>query len=107
MKKSLLGLFALILAVGFSAFSTVKQHSKTLQDPYYWYVVDATGNVADDSGPLNIAPRTKDEAVSDMLNGCPNSSGNFCILGSTSSTLTHTAHDQISAGDDNVIRKNP
>jgi hypothetical protein len=107
MKKYLFGLFAIILAVSFSAFSTAKKHSKTSGTPYYWYTVDASGNVADDNGPLNGSTEDKDAAVSNMLGGCPNSTGDFCILGSTSNSLTNSAHDQISAGADNVIRKNP
>jgi hypothetical protein len=43
MKKQILSLFIVVLAVGFSAFTTIQHHAKST-DNAFWYKVDPTSN---------------------------------------------------------------
>jgi hypothetical protein len=66
MKKYLFGLFAIALAIGFSAFTTTKAPSKNSgSDTFYWYHVE--NNLVVEL--LDQEEITKGEAMT--LSGCP------------------------------------
>lgn len=78
MKKYLLGILAIVLAVGFSAF-TAKEQNGTAYG--FWYTVDATGTAlvseiyADAQNPL-------ERFDSEIGAPCNLSDGQLCVVGS-------------------------
>jgi hypothetical protein len=64
MKKYILGIFALLLVVGFSAFKIVTKNSEAKKEATYWFLMNASGTtitttqVTDPSDlcPLKINP---------------------------------------------------
>lgn len=79
MKKYLLGIFAVVLAIGFSAFTPKKESKKNFTD-YYWFKVasgqgsDATLNnsqLTDYLGFGSPAPAA----------GCENDGSKNCVVG--------------------------
>ena len=52
MKKYILSIFAVVLAVGMSAFTTVSNQTKT-GDDYYWFNLDGTEDLGHDEFPNN------------------------------------------------------
>jgi hypothetical protein len=106
MKKYLLGLFAIVLAVGFSAFtntSKVVKPKKASQD-YYWYPV-SSGLI---SGPAinSAAFMDKGEATTNNPFGCHDLASEVCLVGETSSTLSvGTTPSAPTPDEDNRIKK--
>ncbi len=83
MKKYLLGFFAIILAVGLSAFTKAPDQKKTTDTEYYWYVVDysvAGGQVAAGTpASFSGVKKTKAHAISN--DGCPDINDLHCLRG--------------------------
>jgi hypothetical protein len=79
MKKYLLGIFAIVLAVGFSAFTAPKKTSD--QNPYYWYHVVGGETIG---GPISVEEGkvTKDQALMDNYTTCIDSGADVCLFGS-------------------------
>src|SRR5258708_429480 len=84
MKKYLLGLFAVVLAVSFSSFKAQKKASD--QNPYYWYHVVAGETIG---GPISpeAGKVTKDQALMDNYTTCPDSGADVCLFGSDDGDL--------------------
>jgi hypothetical protein len=79
MKKFLLPMLAILLAVGFSAFTTDNRESKTdaIQDELYWYRIDASGKIG--SALNSEVLSTKTEVFTEA--GCPDETGDDCARG--------------------------
>ena len=79
MKKYLLGIFAVALAIGFSAFTKKNEPKKNFTN-YYWFKV-ATGQESDNT--------LTNSQVTDYLGfgatapnaGCPNDGAKNCVVG--------------------------
>ncbi len=77
MKKYLLGIFAIVLAVGFSAFTTIKSETAArAQAQLYWYQVDEQSQVILEDTPLfdhaeraSLTHTCADEGDLDCLRG--------------------------------------
>lgn len=92
MKKYLLGIFAVILAVGMSAYTSVQRTARkpVTQTAYFWYKLNpTTGKIS--STVLNPgAQDIKDNVVdggSNQLTDCSDLNSPECLAGSSSSTL--------------------
>jgi len=88
MKKYLLGTFAILLAIGFSAFSP-RSSSKTTaaQSPYYWYEVrdDKTIAPAFNAGDDMV---TKSHVLAEVLSPCLDDEGDdLCFYGSLDNAI--------------------
>ena len=84
MKKYIVGLFALILGVGLSAFTA--SESKRLApggnkntETFFWYHVDALGNALVNSPAFEGAEVTQEYA--DINSGCTQGNNADCIRG--------------------------
>jgi hypothetical protein len=68
MKKYLLGLFAILMAIGFSSFSSKKQNTSSASTPLYWYWVSFDGvmPVIEEQDPIDHI--TKEEADLTTIN---------------------------------------
>lgn len=77
MKKYLLGLFALALAIGFSAFTPGDQNNPTTQDDYFWYAIDGSqvGQL------LDASEYTRADAISFSVVGCAGTTSDLCAIG--------------------------
>ena len=87
MKKYLLGLFAVALAIGFSAFTSApKAHKATNQTQYYWYHVNGAnyGSIIDAENLYS-----QEEFITAQLD-CTLTSGVKCDVGSSSATASGT-----------------
>jgi len=73
MKKQLLGLIALVFAVGASAFTTIRhqQTAKKFTDPLWYFTESSTTNQND---------RTKYEALDGQDTLCPGNSAIRCVI---------------------------
>ena len=76
MKKYVLGLVAIVLAIGFSAFTAKKK--QPADDVYYFYIVDSNGIIP--SGSSVQFGGTKTLAYADANDGC-SGSVNDCLRG--------------------------
>lgn len=92
MKKYVLGIFAVIIAVGMSAYTSAHkiQRKTTTQTAYFWYQLNpTTGKIS--STVLNpSAQDVKDNVIdggSNQLTDCSDVSNPECLAGSSSSTL--------------------
>jgi hypothetical protein len=76
MKKYLLGLFAVVLAIGFSAFTSDDRKSTT-QDAYFWYAIDGSqvGQL------LDASQYTRADAISFSVVGCSGTTSDLCAIG--------------------------
>lgn len=85
MKKYLLGLFAVALAIGFSSFSvSIKKPLNTL-NTYYWYPIDDVNNEISGT-KLNSSKVDKTTAMS-TLTDCRDENATLCIAGSSDPSL--------------------
>lgn len=85
MKKYVVGIFAVVLAIGFSAFTSVPKKAATLETPYFWYHVDANqtdGPVINGGGKI-----TKSQALAMEYTDCPDQGADFCLYGSLSNSV--------------------
>ena len=90
MKKYLLGFFAVILAISFSAFTKIEPAKKS-QATYYYYRVNSTTNRVESSSDLiNSTAKTNATFVSDHPADVCSGNGQDCTRGFTS---------QIQSGD--------
>lgn len=100
MKKYLLGIIAVVMAIGFSAFTTVKKQGNTFFGSYYWYPI-ANGEI---SGPkLNATTVNKVTAMNTpSITTCEDNDAPLCVAGSSNPNLD--LHDDIPASQgDNFI----
>jgi hypothetical protein len=82
MKKYLLSIFAVLLAVGFSAFTKAPASRKAASTSYYWYAVDYSvpgGRVISNSGFLFGGPQTQPDAQAN--DGCDDVEEIHCLRG--------------------------
>jgi hypothetical protein len=82
MKKYVLGMIAVILAISFSAFTTAKK-AKATEGSYYWYPVKPNSSDIDHTALINptSAKYTKSELDGLDLIPCPEHSGTDCMRG--------------------------
>ncbi|TAL44068.1 MAG: hypothetical protein EPN92_09310 [Chitinophagaceae bacterium] len=103
MKKYLLGLTALALAIGLSAFDKEKKLRSTDPQPYYWYEVqgDVTvSEVLNSGGTIDIG-----EAMS-LVGECDELEGDICLAGFEDDDVPlTTAAPSPSAEEDNLLFK--
>jgi hypothetical protein len=80
MKKYLLGIFAILLAVGFSSFSATKTvNQPTKFDPtFFYYAVNSSGEIESPDALVNSVARTHAQESSQTL--C-NGSNAECLRG--------------------------
>lgn len=83
MKKNLLGLFAILLALSLSAFTTIQPNSKKAGTAYFWYQVSGT---TISSSKLNPTAVDKPTAMN-SLTDCDDQAAANCLYGSTNPNL--------------------
>jgi len=84
MKKNILGLLTIVLAIGLSAFTAVHENQKPTGTPYYWYNVVGTTT---DGGRINDTQIDKAAAMN-TLTPCNDQAVDFCLYGSTNESLS-------------------
>lgn len=104
MKKYLLGLFAIILAIGFSAFSSEHHSKKKNETPYYWYHVNAaqtqtTGTTVNPDGK-----EIKDDMTSEP---CDDSGSDVCLAGFPDIVLPGTSITSLTSDELIMFTSNP
>jgi hypothetical protein len=82
MKKYLLGIFAIVIAVSLSAFTSNAKHSKASKSfsGFYWYMVDNTTNLAKVSSPAFGGAQTT-QSYADTHSPCDPGTTRDCIRG--------------------------
>lgn len=92
MKKYLLGIFILALAIGLYSF-TIMGNDKNQDPTFYWYLVDSgLGGQADfenDDVSYISGPSTVANAPT---GGCPASSDYKCVVGFRADQINTTSH---------------
>ncbi|HUC81383.1 MAG TPA: MauE/DoxX family redox-associated membrane protein [Flavisolibacter sp.] len=101
MKKYLLGVFAVILAVSLSAFTTSKPVQKPVGPVLYWYHVSGTQTVG---SKINSSQIDKDGAMS-TLTDCDDQATEFCLYGSSNPNLSNFDFGQ-NPPEEQIIRYN-
>jgi len=82
MKKYLFGIFAIALAIGFSAFTNVRKvESNSIQTTYDWYAVDLNTGLVTSATPI-FDDLTEAEVISSQ--SCQDETGRICLAGSNS-----------------------
>lgn len=83
MKKYLFGLFAVILAVGFSSFGLLNKADSSFEESLYWYPVESDNTIDHNSlvNPSSSTPMTKTQLRNNSLIPCEEVSGPDCIRG--------------------------
>jgi hypothetical protein len=81
MKKNILPVLAILLAIGLASFKADRKQAPKTTEDYWWYPVDATFNTI--SGPrLNPATqKTKGDMITDYPD-CNDTSEPICLYGS-------------------------
>ena len=103
MKKYLLGIVAIVLAITFSAFTIKPSFSNnTTQRVLYWYFIDGSGNIGAQVNGGTAA--TKDE-VFDEVN-CFDVSGPDCARGYESTQTFGLPAPSPSSNDDHIMKDN-
>jgi len=97
MKKYLFGLFAIALAIGFSAFTTRKSQRT---DDAYWYKIDNLGKVVS-GGIYGFVSRETSESNS----GCNGSQPTDCVRGYNTDPA-YSVGQTTSSSADFFIQKN-
>ena len=75
MTKYLLGFFAIILALGLSAFTHTAVKQATLEESLYWYPVNQATNAIDHTALINASPLTKSQLRDNGDIPCPEAAG--------------------------------
>ena len=86
MKKYFLAIFAVIIAIGLSAFTNIRKHHTGKNfDLYYWYKVDYSSNPAGQipSGSTNFFGTGVTESVADATDDddCITTGNRHCLRG--------------------------
>lgn len=82
MKKYLLGFFAIIMALGMSAFQHSKVSSSRMETALYWYPVNQSTNAIDHTALINTSGKlTKSQLRTNGQIPCPEAPGVDCIRG--------------------------
>lgn len=105
MKKYLLGLVAVVLAIGFSAFTKAKVESKRTFGTYYWYPVDEFGQT---TGPTYDNSSMSDKTFAEQnFTSCTDVSGKpYCLLGSSNNSLSTGSLITPAGPDGTILRTN-
>lgn len=106
MKKYLLGLIALVLAVGFSAFTNTKKSTNDADLAYFWYSINGTvlgSRLGDVSGTPTTYTQTA--AMNAGLTPCLDNGSVLCIAGKTQSNQAGQPIPSETANGDNYIEK--
>ena len=107
MKKYLLSLAAIVLAVGLSAFNAPKDSKVDLS--YYWYSISGT-NLGSRLGDVAGQPvmYTQTQAKNQGLTSCNDSGSIACIVGDPQSNQAgNPLPTETSNGDNYIERTNP
>lgn len=103
MKKYLLSMVAILLAVGFSAFaiSNHTSNNKAVEDDLYWYRIDGSGNIGSalNSGVLS----TKSEVLTEA--DCPDVSGDDCARGYEDPQTFGNPAPTVSGSDRHIMKE--
>lgn len=105
MKKYLLGIFAVALAIGFSAFTSKKdsKSSRIFNTYGQWYHTTDNGTKVGDRF-YNSTPIQKTSVTG---SGCPDEQMPVCAVGSNSTlTLGADIPDQEGSGDNYILEEN-
>ncbi|HKC36874.1 MAG TPA: hypothetical protein VKB95_12460 [Chitinophagaceae bacterium] len=102
MKKYLLGLTAFVLAIGFTAFSTAKAKNSKPFANYYWYPVNSAGETTDVT--FDATSRDKTYAMAHFTSCGDVPTKPYCILGSSSSSLSIGTQISSPPGDATVLK---
>lgn len=101
MKKFLLPMLAVLLAVGFSAFTQSNHQckAKAVEDELYWYRIDANGKIGSalNSGVLS----TKTEVFTEA--GCPDETGDDCARGYEEQQTFGATAPSVSGNDRHIM----
>ena len=102
-KKLILPMLAVLLAVGFSAFTkdSHKCNSNAGEDELYWYKIDGSGNIG---LPLNSeALSTKSEVFTEA--DCPDVSGDDCARGYEETQTFGNPAPTVSGADRHIMKE--
>ena len=91
MKKYLLGVFAIALAIGFSAFTTSKVHSAKTSTTFYWF--EAAQNTGSQSTFVDADVSYIQASASAPTGICSGTQTYKCVLGFTASQVDLTDPD--------------
>lgn len=105
MKKYLLGLVAVVLAIGFSAFTNARIERKPTSGMYYWYPVDEFGQTTG-AAIDNAHLRDKTFAEQNFTSCTDVVDKPYCLLGSDVNNLTTGSLITPSGSDDTILRTN-
>jgi hypothetical protein len=85
MKKNLLGIIAIVVALSLSAFTSQAKHSTTSKnlDGFYWYLVDDASGLAKVNSPAFGGAQTT-QSFADTHSPCDAGSTRDCIRGYSS-----------------------
>lgn len=101
MKKYLVGLFAIAIAVVLNAFTMPVKKEVKYSTPYYWYVVEDGQAIG---SPLNPTTKEQRTVALGYVTGCDDDSGDECLAGFE--TLQSTPVSIPSNNTENMIFKN-
>jgi hypothetical protein len=102
MKKNILGILAVIIAVSASAFTTVKHHSDKKLAALYWYRV--TYDAAHPGGMVGASSDFYVQSEKNQVNPpCPNGVAKDCLRGFTSAIATYPS---TAPGTDQIKKPN-
>jgi hypothetical protein len=102
MKKNIIGILAIIMGLGLSAFTNHK-NNKALGTPYFWYQVSGTVTSGGTLNPDGEVDKT--DAMHD-LTLCNDLGSNNCLFGSTSDQVTNGTSIGTPASDQ-LIKSRP
>ena len=96
MKKYLIGLFAIVLAIGLNAFTTLSENkAKGKETSYYWFEYDAGSGHATDF--LNTGERSGFTIL-----GCDDDEGTDCRRGYPITALVDSGDPSLGVTDDDA-----
>ncbi|MFC0773402.1 hypothetical protein [Terrimonas alba] len=98
MKKYLLGLFAIVLAISLSAFTAVPER-KSVTDPF-WYKI----NPLDSKVTQVLGQRTQQSAQD--ASGCQNQTSTQCVRGYNTDP-GYSVGDVAATGNHTIMKSNP
>lgn len=79
MKKYLVGLFAIAIAVVLNAFAIPVKKEIKYSTPYYWYEVNGSGQAI--GSPLNPTTKEQRSVALGYVPSCDDDSGDECLAG--------------------------
>jgi hypothetical protein len=81
MKKNILPVLAILLAIGLASFKAERKQAPKTTEDYWWYPVDPSDNTI--SGPrVNPSAQTTKGNMIGVYNDCDNTDTPICLYGS-------------------------